>query len=135
MRRATAIAVLLLAALALAACGDSPEDEARDDGKQIGEAVRNLFDSSSREEAEAAVDELRAAVDEVAGETRERVQDQVDTQRATLQKAADEFRAGDVEGLKAAVQQIRAQADSFRSGDDSIANEFWRGFEEGYEGE
>lgn len=134
MRRATAIAVLLLAALALAACGDSPEDEARDDGKRIGEAVRNLFDSSSRAEAEAALDELRAAVDEVAGETRERVQDQVDTQRATLQQAADEFRAGDVEGLKAAVQQIRAQADSFRSGDDSIANEFWRGFEEGYEG-
>jgi hypothetical protein len=47
--------------------------------------------------------------------------------------------AGDFEAARAALrdgaQELRAQADSFRSGNNSIANEFWRGFEEGYDGE
>jgi hypothetical protein len=134
MRRFGAIAAAVLAALALAACGESPEDEAREDGEQIGEQLRALFDATSAEEAQAALEELGAAAEELEEDTRDHVGAQVDTQRTTLETAIAELASGDVDGAKAAAQQIRAQADSFRSGNDSISNEFWRGFEEGYDG-
>jgi hypothetical protein len=131
MRRAALGAVVL--ALALAACGESPEDEARDDGKQIGEAARALFDAESLDQAQTALDDLASAADEVDEETREAVSEQIDTQSASLSAAVDAIQGGDLDGLKSAVQQVRSQADSFRSGEDSVANEFWRGFEEGYD--
>ena len=64
----------------------------------------------------------------------------------SLDKAVQAYQAGrtaaaqggDVEGarndMRNAIQQIAAQADSYRSGTDSIANEFWRGFEDGFDG-
>ena len=134
-RRASALAAALLAVLCLAACGTSPEDEARDEGEQIGADVGALFDVASAEEARTVLEDLRADVQDVSQETRERVSEQVETQRATLSAAIDDLGAGDTSGLKSAAQQIRAQADAFRDGNDSIANEFWRGFEEGYDDE
>jgi hypothetical protein len=135
MRRATTIAAVVLAALAIAACGESPEDEARDDGERIGETLRALFDSEDLADAQAAMNDLRAAVDEVADETSDAVQDQIDTQRSTIEDAVEAAQSADIDAVKGAVQQLRAQADAFRSGSDSVANEFWRGFEEGYDGD
>ena len=134
MRRVAATASALLAALALAACGEAPEDEAREDGERIGEQLRAVFDATSVEEAQAALDGLRTAAEDVSEDTRDRVQAQIDTQRTSLETAIAELASGDVDGAKAAAQEIRAQADSFSSGNDSISNEFWRGFEEGYDG-
>ena len=37
--------------------------------------------------------------------------------------------------LQGAAQDLRAQAEAFRSSNSSIANEFWRGFEDGYDGD
>jgi hypothetical protein len=125
VRRATTLAAAVLAALAIGACGDSPEDEAREDGEQLGKALRDFSDAESAEERGAAIDDFRAAVESVEEDTAERVRTQVETQRATLEGAGE-----DVQG---AIQELRAQADAFRSGNDSIANEFWRGFEEGYD--
>jgi hypothetical protein len=129
-----------LAAAALTGCGESPEDEARDDGKQVGEATRAVADATSVDQAKQAVADLKAAVGELDSDTRERVQSQVETQGDQLSKTVDRVtEAGSFEEARAeldsASQQLRAQADSFRSGNDSIANEFWRGFEEGYDGD
>jgi len=132
MRRATLVAAAMLA-LAFAACGESPEDEARDDGEQVGEAVRALFDSESLDQARTALEDVASATDAIDEETRDAVSEQVDTQGAGLSAAVDAIQAGDLDGLKSAVQQVRSQADSFQSGEDSVANEFWRGFEEGYD--
>ena len=132
MRRATVVAAALVA-LALGACGESPEDEAREHGEQVGGAVRALFDAESLDQAHSALDDVASAADAIDDETREAVSEQVDTQSASLSAAVDAIQAGDLDGLKSAVQQVRSQADSFQSGDDSVANEFWRGFEEGYD--
>ena len=51
MRRATTVAAALLAALALGACGTSPEDEARNEGEQIGADLRDLGTVTSADEA------------------------------------------------------------------------------------
>jgi hypothetical protein len=132
-----AVAVALVA---LAGCGESPEDEARDDGKQVGEAVRAIGDATSLEAAQAAVADLRTTIQDLDSETRERVQEQVETQGDELSKGIDAItEAGSFEEaqseLQSSAQDLRAQADSFRSGTNSIANEFWRGFEEGYDGD
>ena len=129
------------AALAvLAGCGDSPEDQARDNGKDVGKAVRAVADSTSVEQAQQAVADLRSAVDELDSDTREHVQSQVDTQRDELSqgveaaKSASSFDQAKTE-LASTAQNLRAQADSFQDSNDSIQNEFWRGFEEGYDGD
>jgi hypothetical protein len=134
MRRTRLIAAALTAALLLGACGDSPEDKAHDDGKKVGEATRALFDSRSIDEAKTAATNLRNVVNGVGDEVRSTVRTQLATQRDTLTRAVQGLQQGDVGQVKDSVQQIRAQADAFRHSNDSVANEFWRGFEEGYDG-
>jgi hypothetical protein len=134
------LAAVAAALLILAGCGDSPEDEARDDGKDVGQAVRAVADATSLDEAQQAVTDLRAAVADMASDTRERVQSQAETQRDELSQGVQAAqRAGSFDQaktqLQSTAQDLRAQADSFRDSNNSIANEFWRGFEEGYDGD
>ena len=68
------------------------------------------------------------------------MQSQVETQRDELTKGVESARdAGSFDQAKqqlaSTAQNLRSQADSFRDGNNSIANEFWRGFEEGYDGD
>jgi hypothetical protein len=140
VRRLRIIAGVALAAVALAACGESPEDQARDDGKEIGEAVRTLVDSQSIQEAQDAIGQIRSAVAGMDGDTRERVQEQINTQRDVLSGAVDDARSATSfeeakTDLTGAAQQMRSQAESFQNGAHSVANEFWRGFQEGYDGD
>jgi hypothetical protein len=134
------LAAVAAALLILAGCGDSPEDEARDDGKDVGQAVRAVADATSLDEAQQAVTDLRAAVADMASDTREHVQSQAETQRDELSQGVQAAqRAGSFDRaktqLQSTAQDLRAQADSFRDSNNSIANEFWRGFEEGYDGD
>ena len=140
MIRLRQLAAVAAALLILAGCGDSPEDEARDDGKDVGQAVRAVADATSLDEAQQAVTDLRAAVADMASDTRERVQSQAETQRDELSQGVQAAqRAGSFDQaktqLQSTAQDLRAQADSFRDSNNSIANEFWRGFEEGYDGD
>jgi hypothetical protein len=128
MRR---LAVVVLAVVALAGCGDSPEDEARDSGEEIGEAAQSLSKAASPADAQKALAELRDEVGDLDVDVRDKVADQVAVQRKTLESAV----GGGTDALQAAVQQMQAQAAAFREGESSIANEFWRGVQEGYEGD
>lgn len=144
--RITALLAVPMAALALGACGESPEDEARDSGKDIGKAVAQLQTADTAEQAGQAIDDLRAAADNMEDETRERVQEQSETQSNTLQSAVEDFRtaqtstnANQVEraqnDLQKAAQDFRAQAQAFQSTNNSVAVAFWEGVEEGYDDE
>ena len=140
MIRLRQLAAVTAALVLLAGCGDSPEDQARDDGKDVGTAVRAVADATSLDQAQQAVTDLRAAVADMAGDTRERVQSQAETQRDELSQGVQAVRsAGSFDQaktqLQSTAQDLRAQADSFRDSNNSIANEFWRGFEEGYDGD
>jgi hypothetical protein len=134
------LAAVAAALLILAGCGDSPEDEARDDGNDVGQAVRAVADATSLDEAQQGVTDLRTAVADMASDTREHVQSQAETQRDELSQGVQAAqRAGSFDQaktqLQSTTQDLRAQADSFRDSNNSIANEFWRGFEEGYDGD
>ena len=140
MIRLRQLAAVAAALLILAGCGDSPEDEARDDGKDVGQAVRAVADATSLDEAQQGVTDLRTAVADMASDTREHVQSQAETQRDELSQGVQAAqRAGSFDQaktqLQSTAQDLRAQADSFRDSNNSIANEFWRGFEEGYDGD
>ena len=140
MIRLRQLAAVAAALLILAGCGDSPEDEARDDGKDVGKAVRAVADATSLDEAQQGVTDLRTAVADMASDTREHVQSQAETQRDELSQGVQAAqRAGSFDQaktqLQSTAQDLRAQADSFRDSNNSIANEFWRGFEEGYDGD
>jgi ABC-type phosphate/phosphonate transport system substrate-binding protein len=133
MKAICLIAAALAVTLLLGACGSSPEDKAHDDGKQVGQAVRQLFDSRSIGEAKAAATDLRNAVNGVGDEIRQSVRTQVATQRDTLAQAVQALKQGNLSEVKGEVQQIRAQADAFSHSNNSVANEFWRGFGDGYD--
>jgi gas vesicle protein len=140
MTRLRTLAAVAGALALLAGCGDSPEDQARDDGKDVGKAVRQVADATSVDQAQQAVGDLRSAVQDLHSDTREHVQSQVDTQRDEISEGVDAARtAGSFDQAKtelhSTAQNLRSQADSFRDSNNSIANEFWRGFEEGYDGD
>jgi soluble cytochrome b562 len=141
-RAATLVAVFAALLLGLAACGQAPEDKARDDGKQLGEAMRKLYDADDAQQAAAALPAVKTAVQQVRSDARDKVGDQIEAQEDSVNDALDAFQTtqtstdpaqvADARGdLRTAIDAIRSQADENR--DDSVANEFWRGFRDGFD--
>ena len=137
--------LLLTGALAVAGagCGESPEDNARDHGEDVGEAFRDLTNARSAPEIQEAAQELKSAVAAVGDSGGDRVQEQLKTQQGNVEAAINEVTAalgaGDAAGAQAALQSnlqdARAQAQAFRSSGDSVANAFWDGVKKGYDGD
>jgi hypothetical protein len=142
-RGATVLAILATLLLALAACGQAPEDKARSDGKQLGEAMRKLYDAETPQQAADALPGVQTAVKEIRSDARDQVGKQVDAQEdsvqdamkamQTLRTSTDPTQVADARGnLRTAINDIRSQADDNR--DNSVSNEFWRGFRDGFDG-
>ena len=137
--------LLLTGALAVAGagCGESPEDNAKDHGEDVGEAFRDLTSARSVPEIQDAAQELKKAVAAVGDSGGDRVQEQLKTQQGNVEAAINEVTAalgaGDAAGAQAALQSnlqdARAQAQAFRSSGDSVANAFWDGVKDGYDGD
>jgi hypothetical protein len=135
--------LLLTGALAVAGagCGESPEDNAKDHGEDVGEAFRDLTNARSAQEIDDAAVQLKDAVAAVGDSGGDQVQQQLSTQEANIEQAIAAVKsalaAGDIAGAQAALQselqEVRAQAQSFRSSNDSVANAFWSGVKEGYD--
>jgi hypothetical protein len=135
--------LLLTGALAVAGagCGESPEDNAKDHGEDVGEAFRELTDARSAQEVDDAAVDLKDAVAAVGDSGGDRVQQQLATQQANINQAIAAVKsalaAGDVAGaqatLQSQLQEVRAQAQAFQSSGDSVANAFWDGVKEGYD--
>ena len=144
--RISALLAAGMAAVALGACGQAPEDEARESGKDIGQAIAEFQLADSAEAAGAAIDEFRAAVTNLDEETRERVSDQVETQAGSLDDAIEAVQAAQTsadadalqsaqDDLKQAGQSLRSEAQAFQSTNNSVAVAFWEGVQEGYDDE
>jgi hypothetical protein len=63
--RTPALAVLGVAALALVASGCSQKYSAERDGKKLGEAICDVRDASTPEEAQAALDDVNEQLDDL----------------------------------------------------------------------
>jgi hypothetical protein len=147
--RARSTVVAALAALLLvfaAGCGDSPEDNAHDSGKQVGEALRQIADADSVDSVQAGVADLRSAVGDVSDDVSSRVRSQTRVQQDTLNGAIGAFKqsvtATDPDAKAAAktelqgqIQDLRSQASSNANTRDSVTNAFWDGVKDGYDDE
>jgi uncharacterized protein YjbJ (UPF0337 family) len=125
--------LLVAAALTLAACGTSPEDRAYDDGKALGSAVKDLYNATDLSQAQAAVGKVQDAVGKIHSETRDHIKQQAQLQADTLRSAMSNLTGGSLDAVKGDIHDLRAQASSFEDQNDSIANSFWRGFDDGYD--
>jgi uncharacterized protein involved in exopolysaccharide biosynthesis len=145
-----AAALLVAGALAVAGagagCGDTREDTAKDRGEDVGAAVREMVDARSADELQAATAKLKESGAAVAHAGGHRVQDQLRTQQNSVNQAIGDVRqtltSGDANAASTArtqlqddLQDIRAQAQAFQSSNDSVANAFWDGVKDGYDGD
>jgi hypothetical protein len=144
MRVAAALAALVVA-LGAGACGDSPEDTAHQHGEDVGKAAASLTSATSVAQLQTATQDLKDAVGQVTSADGDRVQDQLRAQKTHLDQLIGDLRrvisAPDAATRDAAraelqggVQDLRAQAAAFRASSDSVANAFWDGVKDGYDG-
>jgi imidazoleglycerol phosphate dehydratase HisB len=138
-------AALAVVALAAAGCGDSPEDTAHDNGEALGEALAQIDDAQDVQELTSGTVALRQAVSDVSDDVGSRVRKQVDAQQDSLSSAVGDLRTAitsdDAEArdearvkLQDSVQDLRSRASSFSDSSDSVANSFWDGVKDGYDG-
>jgi hypothetical protein len=135
----------VLVALTVALWPASEAEKARDDGKQLGQAVSSLYYADSEAEVEAAL----AEVDQAAADSRDHAGDalasQVADQEDALARAADGFvgsLTADTEfdadlyqaELDYAVDDLTSQASDFRTEAPEVHQSYWEGFEEGFSG-
>jgi hypothetical protein len=120
----------------------SEADKAREDGKQVGEAVSALYDATSAEEVDAALTDLHDAVADSREHAGDRVSSQVDDQADALARAADGFVGSHTTDdafeadlyqaeLDYAVDDLTSQASDFRAEGPEVQQAFWEGVQEG----
>lgn len=143
--RAALAASLTAVALAVAGCGDSPEDTAHSDGKAVGQALAQLGDAQDVQQLTSATVAVRQAVSDVGDDVGSRVRKQVDAQQDSLSAVVGELRTAITSDnadardqarskLQDSVQDLRSRASSFSESNDSVANSFWDGVKDGYDG-
>ncbi len=140
-----ALGGLILAAVAILAIvlwPDSEADKARADGEQLGAAVSSLTTASSEAEAEAALADIRTAIEDSRAHLDEYVGGQIDEQAHALDQAVNGY-VGAVTAddewdqdlyeieLDYALDDLYDQAEDFRSEAPEVQQAFWEGFDEG----
>jgi hypothetical protein len=137
-----AVLVAAIVAIAIAVWPASEADKARDDGKQLGEAVSALYSATNADEVDAAVTDVRTAVSDTRDHAGDAVANQADDQADALASAADGFvgsRTSDdafeadlyQAELDNAVDDLASQADDFRTTGPEVQQAFWDGYQEG----
>jgi hypothetical protein len=139
------IGVLIAAALtviAIAVWPASATETARADGKQVGEAVTELYNAQSSDDVEAAQADLQTAISESRDHAGDYVGDQVNRQYDALSRAADGFvgtHTTDSEWdaelyqseLDVAIDDLSSNADNFRTEGPEVQQAFWNGLQDG----
>jgi hypothetical protein len=112
---------VLAGAMALAACGGkSAEEQARDDGQALGEAIRAAFGARSMDDFDAAVEEIDAAKDDLVDNFSDEDRDQFQQFSSDLDAAVADIRSaledGDVSGaLQAGLDALNQLTDDLSS--------------------
>jgi hypothetical protein len=136
-----ALLVAALVAIVIAVWPASEADKAREDGRQLGEAVGALYNATSADEVDAALTDINTAVADTADHAGDRVGSQVSDQTDALSRAADGFVGVHSTDsfdqdlyeaeLDGAVDDLTSQADDFRSEGPEVQQAFWDGVQEG----
>ncbi len=137
------LALAAIAVLAIVLWPDSEADKARADGEQLGAAVSSLTTATSEAEAEAALADIRTAIEDSRTHLGEYVTDQIDEQANSLDQAVNGYVGAvtaedewdqdlyEVE-LEYALDDLYDQAADFRSEAPEVQEAYWEGFDESY---
>jgi hypothetical protein len=120
----------------------SEAEKARQDGRQLGQAVTQLYEAQSADEVDAALGEVQAAVSDTREHAGDAVAEQAADQQDALARAADGFvgthTADDAWSvdlyqaeLNDAVDDLSSQAEQFRTTGPEAAQAFYQGVQEG----
>ena len=132
----------VVTAITLAVWPASAADTARADGKQVGQAVSDLYYAQTTDEVDAAQADLDAAVADSRDHATDEVNKQVDRQVDALDRAADGFvgsRSTDdafeadlyQAELDYALDDLASNADDFRTHGPDVTQAFWDGVNDG----
>ena len=129
MKRLIGTALVAACAMFAAGCGDSPEDNAREAGENIGQDLATMRTADSAEEVGKSIDDINAQVADIKEDLPSGLFDQ-------LTAIKDEFvdnakSATDAAGYREAYLDASSQLDALASDTNSVINEFRRGVKEG----
>ena len=134
--------VAVAAAVTLAVWPASAADKARDDGRQLGEAVGRLYDADTTAEVDAALNDIDVAIADTRDHAGDAVARQAADQRDALERAADGFagsRTADSDWdvalyqdeLDGALDDLAGNASDFRAQGPEVRRAFWEGVQDG----
>ena len=150
MRKRAFWAFVAVFALIVAACGDdtSPEDEARQDGEALGEAIAGLGDltiddASDSDAVQDQLDQINSAADELVADTSETLTGQADEVSGivsdTVDAASSAISDGNFGDAAEAVQDGLSDLDTtvseFAESNDSVTQAAWEGVQSGFDAE
>jgi hypothetical protein len=136
--------VCVLAALTVALWPMSEADKAREDGRDLGQAVSHLYYADSSTEVDSALAEIDAAAASTADHAGDRVAEQVNAQADALDRAVngyvgalttdDAFEQDLYQSeLDYAVTDLSNNASDFQDEGPEVRQAFWDGFEDGFD--
>ena len=130
----------VLAVCAVALWPASETEQARNDGEAFGTAVVDLQSATTPLEVDAALLDVRDALNQTAEHASDEVAEQANDQADALERAADGFvgeREADNEfdqdlyhlQLEAAVDDLATNAEDFRTQGPEVQQAFWDGYQ------
>jgi hypothetical protein len=136
------VLVATLVVVAVAVWPASETDKAREDGKQLGEAVTSLYNAQSSDEVDAALTDVRSALEDARDHASSNVSDQIDDQADALSRVADGFvgthtsdDAFEVDlyqgELNDAIDDLDRQAEDFQNEGPEVQQAFLDGYQSG----
>jgi hypothetical protein len=134
--------VAAIAAVAIAVWPASEADKAREDGKHLGEAVTSLYNAQTTDEVDAALTDVRSALQDTRDHASDNVADQIDDQADALYRAADGFVGTQTSDngfevdlyqaeLNDAVDDLDHQAQDFQDEGPEVRQAFYDGYQDG----
>jgi hypothetical protein len=128
--RRSVIAVVI-AAIALLTAGCSQKYDAERDGKDLGQAVCDLRDASTPEDVEAAVAEVNAQLDDMAGRyTIVTAEDRADIDE-NLTDFAEHVRQGNEALIQQDLAVLERSVDNIKDDVNDVSEAAWDGFLQG----
>lgn len=133
MKRLIATAsIALVAAGGLAACGDTPEDQALDAGESIGTSLGKLQQTSSAQDAKTQIDNIGVQLTDIKSELPAAYVQQLQDIVAQLQEDVSNA-GGDPAKVRVAFADAATSIRSLQSTSNSVVNELRRGVSNGYD--
>jgi hypothetical protein len=132
----------VIASLVIALWPASATDTARADGRQLGQAVGELYYAQNQDQVAAAESDINAALSDVRDHAGDAVAGQVSDAQDALSRAADGFVGTHTttdsfeadlyqSELNTALDDLSSQADNLRTQGPEIQQAFWDGVQAG----